>query len=106
MRRWLARAGGQHGKGFAVVAEEVRSLAARSAKAAEETTDMIEASIVKVNEGTKIANNTAMALEEIVNTVAKVAELVEGITHASNEQSLGIEQNQPRGNTSIPSCSS
>ena len=86
-----ARAG-HNGKGFAVVAEEVRNLAARSAKAAEETTDMIETSIVKVNEGTKIANNTAMALEEIVNTVTKVAELVEGITHASNEQSLGIEQ--------------
>ena len=86
-----ARAG-QHGKGFAVVAEEVRNLAARSAKAAEETTDMIENSIVKVNEGTKIANNTAIALEEIVNTVTKVAELVEGIAHASSEQSLGIEQ--------------
>ena len=86
-----ARAG-QHGKGFAVVAEEVRNLAARSAKAAKETTDMIEGSIGKVNDGTKTANQTADALSKIVETVTEVAELVEKIASASTEQSIALEQ--------------
>ncbi len=86
-----ARAG-QHGKGFAVVAEEVRNLAARSAKAAGETAEMIEGSVKKGEKGVQIAGRTAAALKEIVGGIAKVTDLVAEIAAASEEQSQGIGQ--------------
>ncbi len=86
-----ARAG-QHGKGFAVVAEEVRNLAARSAKAAAETSDLITNNNLEIQEGVKISEQTAQSLKLIAESVAKTKDLVAEINAASTEQAGGISQ--------------
>ena len=86
-----ARAG-RHGKGFAVVAEEVRSLAARSAKAAKETAELIDSSHATVADGNRISTETAQSLAEIVSVVTKANDLVSEINAASKEQAQGIAE--------------
>jgi methyl-accepting chemotaxis protein len=86
-----ARAG-QHGKGFAIVAEEVRNLASRSSKAAQETTTLIESSVQKTANGSAIAAQTARALAEIVASIAQVANLSAEIADAGKQQTEGIDQ--------------
>jgi methyl-accepting chemotaxis protein len=86
-----ARAG-DHGRGFAVVASEVRNLASRSAGAAKEIKALIQDSVGKVNEGTKLVDESGKVLGEIVQRVKKVTDVMAEIANASREQASGIEQ--------------
>ena len=86
-----ARAGEQ-GRGFAVVASEVRNLAQRSAGAAKEIKGLIQDSVRKVEDGSKLVDQSGTALGEIVSSVKQVSDMIAEIAAASQEQSSGIEQ--------------
>lgn len=108
-----ARAG-EHGKGFAVVAEEVGNLAEMSGKASTEISQMLDSSILRVeniaketkekvemivNEGKrKVQNGVEVSMEcnnilsEIVKNVAKVSDLAKEISVASKEQTQGVHE--------------
>jgi methyl-accepting chemotaxis protein len=86
-----ARAGEQ-GRGFAVVAGEVRTLAQRSAQAAKEIKDLINASVEKVQSGSSLVQEAGSTMDEIVHSVQRVTDIIGEITAASGEQSDGIGQ--------------
>jgi methyl-accepting chemotaxis protein len=85
-----ARAGEQ-GRGFAVVASEVRSLALRSAEAAKEIKSLIQDSVAKVNDGSRLVEASGETLGTIVNAVKHLTTIVAEIATASAEQSSGID---------------
>jgi len=86
-----ARAGDQ-GRGFAVVASEVRSLAGRSAEAAKEIKNLINASVAQVEDGTALVDQAGATMTDVVGGIKRVTDLMGEISAASREQSLGVEQ--------------
>ncbi|MCX7055968.1 MAG: methyl-accepting chemotaxis protein [Proteobacteria bacterium] len=86
-----ARAG-EAGAGFAVVADEVRSLAQRSAAAARETADKIDAAIASARRGTERSAEVARSLRDITDKVVATDQLVAEIATAAGEQAQGVAQ--------------
>ena len=86
-----ARAGEQ-GRGFAVVATEVRNLAHRAAGAAKEIKGLIELSVQQVETGTALVAKTGTTMENMVESVARVTQIMGDIMVAGEEQSAGINQ--------------
>ena len=86
-----ARAGAA-GKGFAVVADEVRNLASKSAEASKNTAALIENSLKAVENGTRIADETARSLFDAVNDVNEMTGIIGQISEASSIQADSISQ--------------
>jgi methyl-accepting chemotaxis protein-2 (aspartate sensor receptor) len=86
-----ARAGEQ-GRGFAVVATEVRSLAGRSADAAKEIKHLINASVERVEQGSKLVDEAGITMNEVVTSINRVTSIMGEITSASSEQAAGVAQ--------------
>lgn len=85
-----ARAG-KAGKGFAVVAEEVRQLALKSAAAASESKNLIEATMRATNAGSKTSSEAFETFQHIVTDLDKIIEMVSGISNSSEKQEEAIE---------------
>ncbi|MBA4255807.1 MAG: methyl-accepting chemotaxis protein [Polaromonas sp.] len=86
-----ARAGEQ-GRGFAVVASEVRSLAQRSASAAQEIKGLIGDSVGKIGTGSALVHQAGTTMTEVVESIRHVSQIIGDIAQASAEQTQGIAQ--------------
>jgi len=91
-----ARAG-EAGKGFAVVAEQVKVLAEESARAAGNTTELIQATLEAMNKGITIADETAENMNEVMlgakeatERMGQIAELLGESTRQIHEVSNSI----------------
>lgn len=86
-----ARAG-HVGRGFAVVATEVQQLAARSARAASDVSELIEQSANEVRKGASIVETSGVTLAEIAYGATEIAGLIDTITEMSRQQSRSLNE--------------
>jgi len=86
-----ARAGGA-GLGFAVVADEVRTLAQRCARAAQDTTSLIEDSIGRTKDGAAKLVQVSESIHEITESAESLRKLVQGVYVSSQQQAKGIDE--------------
>jgi len=86
-----ARAG-EAGAGFAVVADEVRNLAQRTAQAARNTQELIEVAGRNVGEGLTTVSKVDETMGLISESTKKTAMLIEEISTASRQQTIGVSQ--------------
>jgi len=87
-----AATAGEAGRGFAVVASEVRNLANRSAQAAKEIKDIVEAATLKAENGKGISSQMIKGYEDLNKNISNTISIIEEVTTASKEQEKGIIQ--------------
>ncbi len=86
-----AERAGPQGRGFAVVATEVRALALRSADAARQVKQVVDASTVSIAEGATRVDEAGKTMAQIVSSVQRVMGTMQRIAHATAEQSAGLQ---------------
>lgn len=86
-----ARAG-EAGKGFAVVAEQVKNLAEESARAAGQTTELIETTVEAVDKGIAIAGDTAANMEIVIKGARTATEKMMQMAEELKAQASDMEQ--------------
>jgi methyl-accepting chemotaxis protein len=70
----------------------VRSLAHRSAAAAKEIKELITDSVARVDDGARLVDQAGSTMNDIVDSVKRVADIIGEITMATEEQTAGIGQ--------------
>ncbi|WP_375723209.1 HAMP domain-containing methyl-accepting chemotaxis protein [Arcobacter sp. KX21116] len=87
-----AATAGEAGKGFAVVAQEVRNLASRSAEAAKEIKDIVEAASMKAKGGQEISSKMIEGYNELNQNITDTIIMIDNVSNAAKEQEGGIRQ--------------
>ena len=99
-----ARAG-EHGRGFAVVADEVRKLAEKTSRSAEEISAMVismqtgsrsmfsqmQVSVASVDQGVALAQSAAEAINQLGESASRVFDVIEDVSSALVQQAAASQ---------------